>query len=137
MLGINSAASPASDPGDATSELVPGRADAAPARCKPHLGRTTTPRIDSVAVGIESELRVGHILGVAQFDVGVVGGVRTPQVSECHLISGEDCFLLKVHAPAIEALEAVLDEFLLYGQTISSFVVSTPVPPRTPSADRS
>jgi Lrp/AsnC family leucine-responsive transcriptional regulator len=52
------------------------------------------------------------------------------QVSECHRITGEDCFLVKVHAPAIEDLEAVLDRFLLYGQTVSSIVVSTPVPPR-------
>jgi Lrp/AsnC family leucine-responsive transcriptional regulator len=37
----------------------------------------------------------------------------------------------------IEALEVVLDRFLLYGQTTSSFVVSTPVPPRTPAADPS
>ena len=52
------------------------------------------------------------------------------QVSECHRITGEDCFLVKVHAQAIEDLEAVLDRFLLYGQTVSSIVVSTPVPPR-------
>ena len=56
-----------------------------------------------------------------------------PEVSECHRISGEDCFLLKVHAPSIEAMEDVLDRFLLHGQTISSFVVSTPIPPRRPS----
>ena len=56
---------------------------------------------------------------------------RTPQVSECHRISGEDCFLLKVHVPAIEDLEAVLDRFLMHGQTTSSFVVATPVAPRT------
>lgn len=54
----------------------------------------------------------------------------TPQVSECHRISGEDCFLLKVHVPAVEDLEGVLDAFLLFGQTTSSFVVATPVPPR-------
>ena len=56
---------------------------------------------------------------------------QTPEVSECHRISGEDCFLVKVHAPAIEDLEQTLDRFLTYGQTISSIVVSTPVPPRT------
>ncbi len=61
---------------------------------------------------------------------------QTPQVSECHRISGEDCFLLKVHVPAIEDLEAVLDQFLLYGQTHSSFVVATPVPPRIPTSGR-
>ena len=55
---------------------------------------------------------------------------ETPEVSECHRISGEDCFLVKVHAPAIEDLEQTLDRFLTYGQTISSIVVSTPVPPR-------
>jgi len=54
----------------------------------------------------------------------------TPEVSECHRISGEDCFLLKVHVAEIAALEGVLDEFLRFGQTVSSFVVSTPVPPR-------
>ncbi len=53
-----------------------------------------------------------------------------PQVSECHRITGEDCFLVKVHAPAIEDLEAILDRFLLYGQTVTSIVVSSPVPPR-------
>ena len=52
------------------------------------------------------------------------------QVSECHRITGEDCFLLKVHAPSIADLETVLDQFLLFGQTVSSIVVSTPVPSR-------
>jgi Lrp/AsnC family leucine-responsive transcriptional regulator len=53
-----------------------------------------------------------------------------PQVSECHRITGEDCFLVKVHAPTVELLEDVLDRFLLYGQTVTSIVVSTPVPTR-------
>jgi Lrp/AsnC family leucine-responsive transcriptional regulator len=52
------------------------------------------------------------------------------QVSECYRITGEDCFLVKVHAPTIEDLEGVLDRFLLYGQTITSIVVANPVPPR-------
>jgi Lrp/AsnC family leucine-responsive transcriptional regulator len=52
------------------------------------------------------------------------------EVSECHRISGEDCFLLKVHVRALGDLETVLDRFLVYGQTTSSLIVSTPVPPR-------
>jgi len=35
-----------------------------------------------------------------------------------------------VHVPSVEDLEDVLDAFLLFGQTTSSFVVATPVPPR-------
>jgi Lrp/AsnC family transcriptional regulator, leucine-responsive regulatory protein len=53
-----------------------------------------------------------------------------PEVSECHRITGEDCFLVKLHAPAVEDLERVLDQFLVYGQTVTSIVVSSPVPPR-------
>jgi Lrp/AsnC family leucine-responsive transcriptional regulator len=55
-----------------------------------------------------------------------------PQVTECYRITGEDCFLLKLHAPAIDQLEAVLDRFLVYGNTTTSIVVSTPVPRRPP-----
>ena len=54
-----------------------------------------------------------------------------PEVSECHRITGEDCFLVKVHATSLEALEETLDRFLLHGQTITSIVVSSPVPPRS------
>jgi Lrp/AsnC family transcriptional regulator, leucine-responsive regulatory protein len=55
-----------------------------------------------------------------------------PQVSECHRITGEDCFLIKIHATDITTFEDVLDRFLLYGQTTTSIIQSTPVPPRTP-----
>ena len=55
-----------------------------------------------------------------------------PEVSECHRITGEDCFLLRVHATGIDTFEQTLDLFLLYGQTTTSIVQSTPVPPRTP-----
>jgi Lrp/AsnC family leucine-responsive transcriptional regulator len=53
-----------------------------------------------------------------------------PQVTECHRITGEDCFLVKVHAAGVPQLEEVLDKFLLYGQTTTSIVVTSPVPPR-------
>jgi Lrp/AsnC family leucine-responsive transcriptional regulator len=53
-----------------------------------------------------------------------------PQVTECHRITGEDCFLIKIHARTIGDLEQTLDRFLVHGQTISSIVVSSPVPPR-------
>lgn len=56
---------------------------------------------------------------------------QLPQVTECYRITGEDCFMIKLHAPTVEQLESILDRFLLYGQTITSIVVSTPVPPRS------
>lgn len=55
---------------------------------------------------------------------------RTPEVVECHRITGEDCFILKVQVAAVEQLEKVLDTFLLFGTTTSSIVQSSPVPLR-------
>lgn len=55
---------------------------------------------------------------------------RTPQVVECHRITGEDCFLIKLHAPEVSRIEEILDRFLVYGQTTTSIVQSSPVPPR-------
>jgi Lrp/AsnC family leucine-responsive transcriptional regulator len=55
---------------------------------------------------------------------------RMPQVVECHRVTGEDCFVMKVHIEAIDQLDRVLDQFLAYGQTTTSLVQSTPVPPR-------
>jgi len=52
------------------------------------------------------------------------------QISECHRITGEDCFLLRVHAASVAGLEELLDQFLIHGQTVSSIVVTSPVTPR-------
>ena len=43
---------------------------------------------------------------------------------------GEDCFILKVYLPEIASLDRVLDRFLVHGQTTTSIVQSSPVPPR-------
>ena len=56
--------------------------------------------------------------------------VETPEVVECHRITGDDCFLLKVHVAAVEQLETILDRFLPFGQTTTSIVQSSPVPTR-------
>jgi Lrp/AsnC family transcriptional regulator, leucine-responsive regulatory protein len=56
----------------------------------------------------------------------------TAEVVECHRVTGEDCLLMKVLAPDVHELEALLDRFLLHGNTTSSLIVSSPVPPRNP-----
>lgn len=55
-----------------------------------------------------------------------------PEVAECHRITGEDCFILKVHLPALDQLDRVLDRFLLYDATTTSIIQSSPVPLRPP-----
>src|SRR5215468_8069388 len=55
---------------------------------------------------------------------------RLPQVVECHRITGEDCFVMRVYLESLEDLDPLLDRFLAYGQTTTSLVQSSPVPPR-------
>jgi Lrp/AsnC family transcriptional regulator, leucine-responsive regulatory protein len=55
---------------------------------------------------------------------------QIPEVVECHRVTGEDCFILKVHIPSIDQLDQLLDCFLLYGSTTTSLIQSSPVPLR-------
>ncbi len=86
--------------------------------------------VDPTAIGlpVSAYVRVrptpGQLSRIAEL------AARVPQVSECHRITGEDCLLLKVHAATIQQIEEILDRFLVHGQTTTSIVVSTPVPPR-------
>jgi Lrp/AsnC family leucine-responsive transcriptional regulator len=57
--------------------------------------------------------------------------LRTPEVVECHRITGEDCFLLKLHLRDIQHLEQLVDRFTPLGQTTTSLIQSSPVPARS------
>jgi Lrp/AsnC family leucine-responsive transcriptional regulator len=52
---------------------------------------------------------------------------ESPEVVECHRITGEDCFFLKLHLRAIDDLEPLLDRFTPYGRTTTSIIHSSPV----------
>jgi Lrp/AsnC family leucine-responsive transcriptional regulator len=86
--------------------------------------------IDPAALGLPVTAFVRIRPAPGQLPKIAVLARRLGQVSECHRITGEDCFLAKVHAASVPELEELLDQFLTYGQTVSSIVVSTPVPPR-------
>jgi Lrp/AsnC family leucine-responsive transcriptional regulator len=62
--------------------------------------------------------------------------VEITQVGECHRITGEDCFYLKVYLRSIDELSDLLDRFLAYGETTTSIVNASPIPRRDPPIDR-
>jgi Lrp/AsnC family transcriptional regulator, leucine-responsive regulatory protein len=86
--------------------------------------------VDPAALGLPVTAIVRIRPGPGQLPKIAEAARETPRVVECYRITGEDCFVLKVHAPSIADLEETLDRFLVYGQTTTSIVVSTPVPPR-------
>jgi Lrp/AsnC family transcriptional regulator, leucine-responsive regulatory protein len=67
----------------------------------------------------------GHVNKIAELVQSI------PQVTECHRITGEDCFILKVYLKEIRDLDRVLSKVLVHGQTTTSIVQSSPVPLRS------
>ncbi|GAA4262737.1 Lrp/AsnC family transcriptional regulator [Dactylosporangium darangshiense] len=88
--------------------------------------------LDPAALGLPVTALVRVRPGPGQLAAVADTARDTPLVVECHRITGEDCYLLTVHAAGLAELEEVLDRFALYGQTTTSIVVSTPVPHRQP-----
>jgi Lrp/AsnC family transcriptional regulator, leucine-responsive regulatory protein len=52
---------------------------------------------------------------------------ETPEVTECHRVTGEDCFVMRLHVRDMLHLEELIDRFVLYGQTTTSILQSSPV----------
>jgi Lrp/AsnC family leucine-responsive transcriptional regulator len=82
----------------------------------------------ALGLGITAFVRVRPMPGQLQNIAELARA--TPEIVECHRVTGEDCFIMKVLVGRVELLEAVLDEILKYGNTTSSIVQSTPVPLR-------
>ncbi|MET0512536.1 MAG: Lrp/AsnC family transcriptional regulator [Thermoleophilaceae bacterium] len=55
---------------------------------------------------------------------------RTPEVVECHRITGDDCYFMRIWVRDVEHMEELIDRFAPYGQTTTSIVQSSPVPQR-------
>lgn len=79
-----------------------------------------------IAVYIRVRPHAGQLTQIAALAQSI------PEVVECHRITGEDCFLMKVYIPAMEQLDRLLDAFLVYGSTTTSIIQSSPVPLRPP-----
>ena len=88
--------------------------------------------VDPAALGLPLTAYVrirpnpGQLTKIADLARGI------PEVVECHRITGEDCFILKAHFPAMDQLDRIIDRFLAFGTTTTSIVQSSPVPLRPP-----
>ena len=58
--------------------------------------------------------------------------LQIPEVGECHRITGEDCFYLKLHLRSIDELTGLLDRFLAFGETTTSIINASPILHREP-----
>ena len=52
---------------------------------------------------------------------------QIPEIVECHRITGETSYILKVVAHSVGHLEELIDQLMPHGSTITSVVLSSPV----------
>lgn len=68
----------------------------------------------------------GQLSNIARFAESI------PNITECHRITGDDCFLVRLYVASVQELERIIDQLLQYGQTTTSIVQSTPIELRSP-----
>lgn len=79
---------------------------------------------------ISAWLRIRPVPGALKQVTKIIKGI--PEIVECDRISGEDCFLARVHLKSISELETVIDLLIPYAMTNTSVVQSSPVARRLP-----
>jgi Lrp/AsnC family leucine-responsive transcriptional regulator len=83
-------------------------------------------RVDRAKLGhpITAFVAVRYTQSDAELERGAERGVRAlerhPYVLEAHHVAGEDCYILKVAAPSLQDLEAVLREVREPGRPVST-----------------
>ena len=88
--------------------------------------------------------KLGYQLGVlirirpAPRNIAAVADIarQTPEVVECHRVTGDDCFVMTAYVRDVEHLEELIDTFTPHGQTTTSIMQSSPVPRRPLPAAR-
>lgn len=71
-------------------------------------------------------------LTVPNYSVSKVDDVirAMPEISECHRVTGNDCFIIKAHTRTVEHLEELLKILNRYGSSSTSIVLSSIVTSR-------
>ncbi len=87
-------------------------------------------RIDPRALGFALSAVIRTRPAPGQLKVVAQVAQQTPEVVECRRITGDDCYVMLAHVRDVEHLEEVIDRFTAHGQTTTSIVQSSPVPPR-------
>ncbi len=60
----------------------------------------------------------------------------SPEVEECHKVTGNDSYILKISVASMLALEALIERFAEVGTVNTSLILSSPIPYRTPHRPR-
>jgi Lrp/AsnC family transcriptional regulator, leucine-responsive regulatory protein len=87
-------------------------------RAQIDLARVGRPTLAFVRIRVGGDRRLERTRALAE---------QLPQVLECHRVTGEDCYVLKVAVAGTTELETLVDQLITIGDPITSIVMSTQV----------
>jgi Lrp/AsnC family transcriptional regulator, leucine-responsive regulatory protein len=91
-----------------------------------------TVAIDPKALGlpVAAWMRIRPLPGELKTVADILRNL--PEIVECDRVTGEDCFVARVHLKGIEDLERLIDEIIPHAMTTTSIIQSTLVKRRAP-----
>jgi Lrp/AsnC family transcriptional regulator, leucine-responsive regulatory protein len=91
---------------------------------------TLTLNPKALGLAIAAWLRVRPIPGQLQKVLEILR--ELPEIVECDRVTGEDCFIARVHVRSVDDLEKLIDRIVPYAMTNTSIIQSSPVKRRAP-----
>jgi Lrp/AsnC family leucine-responsive transcriptional regulator len=97
--------------------------------------RGFTVDIDSAALGftLQAIVRIRPLPGKLHIVQKLIQ--ETPQIVECDKVTGDDCFVARMHVRSMEEIDAILDRIADKASTSTSMVKSQTVARRLPPFD--
>ena len=94
--------------------------------------RAYTLDVDPVALGytLEAIVRIRPLPGQLRRVEGLIQEI--PEFVECDKVTGEDCFIARLHVRTMDQLDSLLDRINGYAETNTAIVKKTPVKRRLP-----
>ncbi len=71
-----------------------------------------------IRVATENEVKGAHLASLAR---------ELPEVLECHRITGDDSYIMRVAVTSVQHLEMILSKITIHGQPTTSIILSSPV----------
>ncbi len=93
-------------------------------------GYTVKVNPEALGLPIAAWLRVRPIPGELKRVAEILTGL--PEVVECDRVTGEDCFVARVHVQSVGHLEKLIDRVIPHAMTNTSIIQSSPVARRLP-----
>jgi Lrp/AsnC family leucine-responsive transcriptional regulator len=84
----------------------------------------------ALGLGIGAYIRVRPMPGQLEHVARLLADIEA--VVECDRVTGDDCFIARVHVASMQEIERIVDLIIPHAMTNTSIIQSSPVPRRLP-----